>query len=404
MNTFTDTDRQPQQRAGPFTRWPRATDAFLGLLVVIGTLSVLVSADNDRGISIDPAANIPWLGYLLLTVAAISMMGRRHWPIAVAVLNAAVTITWETLEYEGDPSLGVLIGVYSVGRYVANTRLSYGVAALTVAISLLSGLADALPFPETALSVATAWAPWYVGRRVLARRAYLEMLEERAEHLQREQQAEAQRAVEEERTAIARELHDVVAHRVSMMTVQAGAAKTVGADSPGEALEAVAAIEEEGRLALTELRHLLGVLRPDAGGDTGMGPQGAIAQIPDLVSRMADADCDISLHLDISEFGETPSRIGLSVYRIVQESLTNVVKHAGPGTNVDVTLRRVEDRLLLKIVDDGSALPGSTTDGYGIAGMAERAALLGGTLSAGPRRGGGWAVQAEIPLAGGGAA
>lgn len=402
MTNSTETQRLPRHRPGPFARWPRSTDAFLGLLVVIGTLSVLVTADNQQGVSIDPVADVPWSGYVLLAIAATSMMGRRRWPLAVTVLNGLVTLTWEQLQYEGDPSLGFIIGVYSVGRYVTNTRHSYIVAGLTVVILFISALDDGLPLPEIVLAVASGWVPWYIGRRVLARRAYLEMLEERAAHLEREQKAEAQRAVEEERATIARELHDVVAHRVSMMTVQAGAAKTVGADNPAGALEAVAAIEEEGRHALSELRHLLGVLRPDTAGGPGVGPQGAIAQIPDLVQRMDDAGYHVSLQFDVADPAGMPSTIGLSAYRIVQESLTNVVKHVSPGAAVDVTVRDDEDRLYITIADGGPSRPKVGVGGFGLSGMQERVALLGGVLNVGPQRDGGWIVEAEIPLGDGG--
>ena len=386
----------PVRRRGPFSRWPRTSDAFLGLLIVVGTLSAFVTAEPDSGVSVEPVASIPWFGYLLVAAIAASMLGRRTWPVAVVAFNLAAVLVWELLGYEGDPSLGFLIGVYSVGRYVADVRWSYSVAGMTVVISVVSALLDDLPAAEGALLVASAWVPWYIGRRVRARRAYLRMLEERAEHLEREQEAEAQRAVAEERAAIARELHDVVAHRVSMMTVQAGAAKTIGEDSPEAAVEAVAAIEEEGRLALAELRDLLGVLRPDSG-DSGISPQGSIAEIPDLVARLRTAGYKTQLEFDAARFAEVPSRVGMSIYRITQEALTNVVKHAGAAARVTVDLQRVPDGLTLTVADDGVALPNSDS-GYGIAGMKERVSLLGGSLVAGPRPGGGWQVRAVIPL------
>ena len=389
----------PGPRRGPFARWPRSMDAILGVLVIVGTLSILVTAEPEQGVSIDPVADVPWFGYLLVVTAAGSMLARRRWPLYVTGLNLVVTVAWELLEYEGDPSLGLLIAVYSVGRYVSNVRQTYGVAAATVLLFVLGAALDGMPIAEVGLAGATAWVPWYIGRRVLARRAHLEMLEERAAHLERERLAEAERAVAEERAAIARELHDVVAHRVSMMTVQAGAAKTIGADSPDQALRAVAAIEEEGRLALTELRHLLGILRPDANDRGGLGPQGALAQIPDLVTRLCDAGYKVTLEFD-DDVATIPSRVSLAVYRVVQESLTNVVKHAGDGADVDVVVARDGQEIRVEIGDNGAALNSPEPGGYGIAGMQERVSILGGTLTAGPRRGGGWLVRAQIPLEG----
>ena len=239
---------------------------------------------------------------------------------------------------------------------------------------------------------------WYVGRRVQLR-------EQRAAQLQREQGAEARRIVIEERTRIARELHDVVAHRVSLMTVQAGAAKAVAAEDPEGALRAMAAVEEAGRQALDELRHLLGVLRPETGLD-GLGPQPGLADLPRLVEQIRGAGLDVSLATD-GVPAALPARVDLFAYRIVQEALTNVLKHAGPGAHAEVRLGTEPGGIVIEVLDDGKGLePPSAaagpfrSAGHGIVGMRERALLLGGTLDARPRPGRGFQVVAHLPTGG----
>ncbi|GAA2629770.1 sensor histidine kinase [Streptomyces vastus] len=238
---------------------------------------------------------------------------------------------------------------------------------------------------------------WYLGRRLRLRAG-------RAARLLREQAAEARRIVTEERTHIARELHDVVAHRVSMMTVQAGAARMVAAEDPQGALEAMAAVEEAGRQALDELRHLLGVLRPDSERD-GLGPQPGLGDLPRLVAEVREAGLDVSVTNSIRD--PLPARVDLSAYRIVQEALTNVLKHSGPRTHTHVHLRDESDGLTIEVLDDGhgatvQAMPAAHKGppGHGIVGMRERAHLLGGSLDAQPRPGGGFRLTAHLPVKG----
>jgi signal transduction histidine kinase len=230
---------------------------------------------------------------------------------------------------------------------------------------------------------------WYVGRRLRIRG-------ERAAQLEREQAAEARRAVAEERTRIARELHDVVAHRVSLMTVQAGAAKTVAADDPESASKAMQAVETAGRQALDELRHLLGVLRPEADVED-MGPQPGLADVPRLVDQSRAAGLDVSLTMDGEQI-DLPARVDLSAYRIVQEALTNALKHAGPGARAEVRLHTDNRGVDIEVLDNGRGVTILTGSGHGIVGMRERALLLGGRLDVGPRAGGGFHVVAYLPV------
>ena len=213
---------------------------------------------------------------------------------------------------------------------------------------------------------------------------------------EREQSAAALRAVTDERTRIARELHDVVAHRVTLMTVQAGAAKTVAGDDPQAAVRAMEAVEDAGRQALGELRHLLGVLRPEASGD-GLAPQPGFADVPRLVEQFREAGLEVSLTMDAGET-DLPARVDLSAYRIVQEALTNVVKHAGVGARARVRLSIQNGEVTIEVLDSGhgaSSVPGL---GHGIVGMRERALLLNGSLDVGQRPGSGFQVVAHLPV------
>ena len=180
------------------------------------------------------------------------------------------------------------------------------------------------------------------------------------------------------------------------MTVQAGAAKIVVADNPDGALQAMNAAENAGRQALDELRHLMGVLRPEAEVD-GLGPQPSIGDVPRLVEQLKDAGLEISLAMENART-DLPARVGLSTYRIVQEALTNVLKHAGPSARTEVLLSTDDHEIAIDVRDSGSGakiLPGS---GHGIVGMRERAQLLGGSLDAGPRPSGGFQVVARLPI------
>ncbi len=234
-----------------------------------------------------------------------------------------------------------------------------------------------------------------MGRRVRLRSYYAAAARERAEHVEWKRATEAQRAIADARAGIARELHDVVAHNVSVMTVQAGVARLVVADDPERAQEAIGAVEEAGRRALDELRHLLGVLRPETGSGE-LGPQPALNQVHKLVDQLRHAGMSISLAADVPS--ELPVRVDLFAYRIVQEALTNVLKHGGVDATAQVRLEEADGHLDIEVTDTGTAtspLPGS---GQGIVGMQERAILLGGTLEAGPRPEGGFRVRARLPI------
>ena len=243
---------------------------------------------------------------------------------------------------------------------------------------------------------------WVLGDSMRYRRAHYASLEDRAARLERERDAQAQIAAAAERARIARELHDVVAHNVSVMVVQAdGASYALGTD-PDRAREALAAISATGRQALAEMRRLLGVLRrEEEGGSSGRAPPPGIGELGELLDQARSAGLPVSFTV-AGEPRPVPSGAALAAYRIVQESLTNTRKHAGQVSSASVVLGYSPDSLVLTISDDGrgdlggSAMPGAP--GHGLTGMRERVAMYGGSVTAGPRAGGGFEVVAVLPL------
>ncbi len=381
---------------GPFTRWPRAADTVLAIaLFLLGMLVEFVEPNDD--VAIRAVGDVPIGEFFVLAVASGALIWRRSQALVVLGVTLAAIGLSSALDYPDTVGFAMLVALYSVGRYVTNDRWSYIGVGGAIGVAVISNLIDAAPAADLAFTFVVLFVVWYIGRRVRVRGDYLRLLQEHAAQQERDQAAAARRAVAEERTRIARELHDVVAHRVSLMTVQAGAAKTVAADDPEGALQAMEAVEQAGRQALVELRHLLGVLRPAAEVD-GLGPQPGLEDVPRLVGEFREAGMDVSLTMNGAQT-DLPVSVDLSAYRIVQEALTNVLKHAGPGANAEVRLSTDNHGVAIEVLDNGhgvTILPGS---GHGIVGMRERALLSGGSLDAGPRPGGGgFQVVGHLPI------
>ena len=234
-------------------------------------------------------------------------------------------------------------------------------------------------------------------RRKLAAPARAVLLEERAVRLAREQADRTRLAVEQEQARIARELHDIVAHNVSVIVAQAGAAQRVFTTQPDQARQALSSIETAGREALTEMRRLLGVLRADPG-HADRAPQPGLAQLPALLAQVARAGLPVRLATRGTP-RPLPAGVQLSAYRIVQEALTNTLKHAA-AAGATVVLGYRAGALELEVRDDGQGSPAGLAAGQGLVGMRQRAALLGGQLTAGPAPGGGFQVTAHLPIDG----
>lgn len=376
-----------RSRPGPFTRWPRTADAVLAVLVFLAAVFVQTE-DIEGDFAIRALDNLSVAGVLVAAVASGALYWRRHHPLPVlGIALAAGPLSTATDHPEA--GLAMIFAIYAAGRYADNDRWNYAGLAAAIGYVGITQLLDGAILGELAFGLVVMFSVWYVGRRIRFRG-------ERAAQLEREREAEVRRVAAEERTRIARELHDVVAHHVSLMTVQAGAAKTVAADDPEGALRAMEAVEMAGRRVLGELRDLLDVLRPDADAEE-LGPQPGLADIPRLVDQFGEAGLQVSLSMNTAR-PDLPARAELFAYRIVQEALTNVLKHAGPDARGEVRVTTDDHQVAIQVLDDGpgaTILPGA---GHGIIGMRERARLVGGTLVAGPRPGGGFQVVAHLPI------
>jgi signal transduction histidine kinase len=291
------------------------------------------------------------------------------------------------------------LAMYSLGAMCERRRstIGFGVA---LAGGFLSGVKSHDNLVDTLLFILLLLGgPWLVGRIVNARVKLAAELHEKTVRLEREQQQQAELAVAEERARIAREMHDVVAHSVSVMVVQASGARRTLERDPAKARAALASVESTGREALVEMRRMLGMLRR-GDEDLALAPQPSINQLDSLVERAREA----GLEVDVSVEGDRrrlQSSVDLSAFRIVQEALTNTIKHAGPA-RAKVTVRYGEHDVELDVVDDGREVHrrahNGVGSGHGLVGMRERAAMLGGELNAGFRREGGFGVHARLPF------
>jgi signal transduction histidine kinase len=397
---------EPHPSRGPLTRWPLATDSALALIVfAVSMVTVALSAlDDGEDFELSKIGDRPVGAILLLALAAAALPWRRQHPLATTGFVSAVMIGWAFAGYGDGQDLALIVAVYSVGRYTIDHLHSLATATAVVAVSLFDTIIDTNQRVDIIPAIILTGLPWYIGRRVRNRGDYLALLQERAERLEAEQHARARQAVADERSRIARELHDVVAHQVSMMTVQAGAAKTIARDDLDTAIDAMGDVERAGRQALGELRHLLGVLRPDTADPDELGPQSGLADIATLTDQLGHTGADITLTVaDLPD--ALPAAVDLSAYRIVQESFTNIVKHAGPDPTVEITIDLDDDGLAIVITNTTTTTATATTtprdlpgSGYGIVGMRERATQLGGTLTAGPLPPDRYRVCARLPL------
>jgi signal transduction histidine kinase len=319
----------------------------------------------------------------------------------VALVVVAVQVVALLLGVDGAAFVAASVAVYSLGAHSGGLRRTRTLVTIGAMVLLLfvAGWVDGHPligeFVSTNIVLVSALA---LGDNMRRRREHLDDLAERADRAEREQGLLAEQRVIAERTRIARELHDVVAHSVSVMVIQSAAARRslhVSVDNAEAALEA---LESTGRQTMRELRGLLGVLRTDDASDQPLlDPSPTMLDIDALMTD----DLPVTIVVD-GPIGDLPSSVALTGYRIVQEALTNVRRHAGPVTEVVVTVDASVAALVIAVVDDGRGAAADVTsaDGYGLIGMEERVAAVGGFSSAGPRPGGGWGVRAVIPLDG----
>jgi signal transduction histidine kinase len=405
-------------------------DALLAVLLSVVALSIVTSGDasssGDEILRLPRQGDVPApappgeerfeppedpdstaLGLILTVLITAPLAVRRRWPLACLAIQFTSLLVYDH-ELTLPTLLALLIGSYSLAVYGASVPLS--MAALLVAGTATAAVKnDTWPeLPDWSGVFAILLPIGLFGVAIRAARSRARASEQRAEALQREQQAATRLAVTHERARIARELHDVVTHHVSVMTIQAGAAGKVLDADPELARGALSAIESSGRETMAELRHLLGVLGPtqaeELPAEELLHPQPGLAQLDTLIDNVRRAGQPVSATRTPVEL---PNSVDLTAYRVVQEALTNALRHApGARTEVVITIEPSSDRpsvpdLVIEVTNEPpvNGSPAGTGSGTGLVGLAERLRLYGGTLESGRRLGGGFRVLARLPLA-----
>lgn len=392
-------------RAGPFRLPALAQDTVLALFITVmqiqGTLAK-VTADPESVLR--PLTDLSHLGYILLIVSGSVVVLRRRFPEAVFAITAVASLTYYTLDFPDAPGwLGLFVALYSLAVY-GDGRRSLAIAGVGITVLSAGWLIAARDIQPPA---AIGWVFFRIGASVMStalgesvrtRRVIAADAVERAELAERTRDEEARARVDEERLRIAREVHDTVAHAIAIINVQAGVTAHLLDKQPERGREALRTIEQTSSQALSEMRSVLGVLR-DA--DDGPVPHPGLGQLDELLARGRRAGLDIMLEA-APPTTALPSVVESAAYRILQESITNVIRHVGPS-RVTVGLAYAVDSLRLKVTNERGRTSGNAAGpalpGRGITGMRERCQLLGGDLDAGPIADGGFAVIARLPFA-----
>jgi len=371
---------------------PVATDALLALSLL---------AAIELQLALTPSLRHPLPAALAGLALALAVAARRRSPLVAILAVAAVLALQEASDGRlTQHSVGALVAIaalfYATGAFLdergAGLALGLGIAGILADTAIVEPRFSAVIFPVLFLAV----LPWSLGRVVRERQAGERAERGRAERLDAERDQRTIAATLGERARIARELHDVLAHSVSVMVIQAGGARTVMDSDPAAAAASLRSVERAGRDALAEMRRLLGVLG-DAADPRALSPQPGLADVGRLVRRTRAAGLPASLRTQ-GEAIPLPAALDLCAYRIVQEALTNAIKHAGPA-RATVSVCWEGDVLQLEVLDDGRGPSSEARAGHGIAGMRERAALHGGSVEAGADPRGGFAVRARLPIA-----
>ena len=379
------------------TRWDRLRrvdpliwDSLLAAIVFVLSLLGATFGNGPGGVPREPpGADV----YVLLVLGCAPLAFRRRRPVTVLTLVGAATAALAARQPGADLALSLVVASFTAAAHVDRERFQRAVVPIAVVAAVASLM---LAYPDT------NWVEVLVGTTFSAG---LPMLFGRIAHNRRrrllgDRERAAGDAVTAERSRIARELHDAVAHSMSVMVVQAGAARTVIDRDPEAAKAAIARIEETGRDGLTEMRRLIGVLT-DPGTEADLAPQPGLAQLEALLETVRGAGVPVEA-VTRGQPRALPPSADLIAYRVVQEALTNVVKHAG-GAHARVQFDWSDDALVIEVVDDGRGGPADATGGHGLIGhgligMRERVALYGGSLETGARPGGGFSVRVRLPL------
>lgn len=378
-----------------------ATDMLLSLGLFALSIGSVLGYDMTVNPDLRP---VDAIGVALIALQTLPLLWRRNAPVAVLTTTVIGFVIDRGLNYPASWAfIGISLAIYTVGAQLPPRR-SLLIGGITIDIVLLWTavgvfIADTVEAFALISEIAVLGLPLLLGREAYHRQQRMIELERMAIRADHEREKQAAEAVARERIRIARELHDVVAHEITVMTIQSAGARRIIAADPEQAHSAMESAEAAGHRALTEIRRLLGMLRTTDPRTTD--PQPGMATIHRLVDQMNDAGLPTELTIK-GEERTLPLGIDLNAYRIIQESVTNTLKHGGPGVRAEIDVAYTDHELAIEVRDDGrgaSAWHESAGEpGQGLVGMHERAALLDGILTAGPRPGGGYRVSAKIPL------
>ncbi|OQD54778.1 two-component sensor histidine kinase [Streptomyces phaeoluteigriseus] len=381
---------------------PLALDAALAAGVLLCMLAgSFVDPHGERSVSWSVRTPDP-LSLLLITLGAAALVFRRSAPMTVLALTGTCSVAESVT---GDPrapvAMSAVIALYTVAS-TTDRPTAWRVGLLTMTV--LTGaamLAGPLPWYAQENLAIFAWTGIgaTAGDAVRSRRAVVRAIRERAERAERTREEEARRRVAEERLRIARDLHDVVAHHIALVNVQAGVAAHVMDKRPDQAKEALAHVREASRSALNELRATVGLLRQSGDPEAPTEPAPGLDRLDELAGTFRNAGLQVEV-ARADHDTRLPAAVGLAAYRVIQEALTNVQKHAGPDARAEVSVVRVGPNIEVTVLDDGAGDAPAPQDGggHGLLGMRERVTALRGTLTTGPRYGGGYRVHAILPV------
>ncbi|MFD3549395.1 sensor histidine kinase [Streptomyces sp. NPDC058655] len=394
-------------------RWtrahPLATDAVLALgafvAMVVGSFA---DPHGPHGPTFGTRTPEPFSLLLMLLGAAALVLRRRRPRTVLAVSCGLALLELTTGEPRAPVVMCAVIALYTVAART-DRPTTWRIGLLTMAgLTGVAMLAGPLPWYAQENLGIFAWTGMAAaaGDAVRSRRAFIDAIRERAERAERTREEEARRRVAEERLRIARDLHDVVAHHIALVNVQAGVAAHVMDKRPDQAKEALAHVRDASRSALNELRATVGLLRQSGDPEAPTEPAPGLAVLDELVDtfRHAGLPVEVAVQVEGPTGGPLPAAVDLAAYRVIQEALTNVRKHAGPGARAEVSVVRVGPSVEVTVLDDGgssadpSPEPSDPGGGHGLLGMRERTGALGGSCFTGPRYGGGYRVHAILPL------
>jgi len=375
----------------------------LDILIVVAAVESALEVALRSDAAEAPTSPV-WFAVPAIALVVVALLGRRWFPFAAPatlwLLAAAISfVDGRLVVFTAGTYLAGMVASFLLGNLRDENQARFGLAVVVGSAAVVvyndprHAAGDFVFIPLVFVLV------WVAGFAVRGRAAHAEAAEQRADHAEREREAAARVAVAEERARIARELHDIVAHAVSVMVLQVGAVRHKLPDAQREDRDALSHVEQAGRSALSEMRRLLDAMRGD-GDDADLAPQPGLDRVEALIGEVGRAGLPVHLHVEGEPFA-LPRGVDISAYRIIQEGLTNALKHAN-AHRADVALQYRPDQLTIEVRDDGNGVTptGANGVGYGLVGIRERVKLYGGEMSAGSARDGGFVLTTRLPVTG----